>query len=218
MVKMFLVETGGWSLEGYTKAVDWWSLGVTMYKLLLSDYPFKVNRRELDVDDPVLQQEQLWHRYAVLLEEVDYRELSSDPDLVDLLSSLLCVEESRRLGYGHTGSADIGFHPYFKTINWMDLEQKNLPPPPLPSCIAETVNLDSKPPTAQYLSLSHLLTKIGFGYWLKFGAGPGSKEADSAKLAPQEIEWLQEPFENWDYISPAAVVAEQIAARAGAHV
>ena len=40
---VLLVQTKDFVHTGYTQAVDWWSLGVTIYRLLSGKYPFNTN-------------------------------------------------------------------------------------------------------------------------------------------------------------------------------
>ncbi len=91
-----LMGNSGWRREGYTKAVDWWSLGVTMYKLLLAKYPFAaVESSGLGgaIGSAEAQGASL-DRYEALHDDVDYSAFNSYPELVDLLSGLLTVDDT----------------------------------------------------------------------------------------------------------------------------
>ena len=44
----------------------------------------------------------------------------------NLVKGLLQKEASKRLGYGPNGSADIMKHPFFKTVDWRRLEQRQV--------------------------------------------------------------------------------------------
>lgn len=104
---------------GYTKAVDWWSLGVTMYKFLEGPYPFNVNIKvPEDAGSNTLRGVAL-ERYAALFAEVEFFKLKTEyqEDAIDIINKFLNVTDKKRLGYGRAGSEAISSHIYFKSIN-----------------------------------------------------------------------------------------------------
>lgn len=61
----------------------------------------------------------------ILMEEVKFpRHLSSEAK--DLLAGLLVKDPSKRLGGGPEDAKQIMAHPFFKCINWRDLEMKKV--------------------------------------------------------------------------------------------
>jgi len=75
---------------------------------------------------------------SVLILDVDYpSELS--PDAVDLLKKLFEPDPEKRLGA--RGAAEIKAHPFFKSVDWAKLENKEIPPPFVPD--SHTVNANS---------------------------------------------------------------------------
>lgn len=54
-------------------------------------------------------------------------------DAVDLITKLLDVNESTRLGSGPNGETDLKAHPFFEGIDWDKLEQKQIEPPVIPA-------------------------------------------------------------------------------------
>jgi serine/threonine protein kinase len=198
---LMMLRKGGWEVSGYTKAVDWWSLGVTMYKLLTGAYPFQTNFGQPDAD--AMTDAEMEHglvRYGALLEEVDYGKLSELPDAVDCISKLLTVEEKQRLGYGPEGWQDLSSHPFFCSIDWVALEQKQVPPPALPSGFA------ALPVTKSYQCIQHMFVAHDKTSWMKLG-GMGDPQEEMEYLNA-----LQEHFEFWDYTAPAAIIEELEAA------
>ncbi len=59
------------------------------------------------------------------------------PEAVDIISRLLDVDETTRLGQGETGEDDVKNHPFFRGIDFSLLEQKHVEPPykPYPSIL-----------------------------------------------------------------------------------
>jgi len=96
--------------KGYDKSVDWWSLGVLIYEMLVGSSPFKTNNNRL------LQIE-------TYLKKINLPSNVSD-SANSLITSLLQVEPSRRLGYGEHDSRDIKNHEFFKNINWSNVYLK----------------------------------------------------------------------------------------------
>ena len=107
---------------GYFKDIDWWSLGVIFYEMLVGYSPFK-GKSKIEVYQKVL----------------DYNKFISFPNDVkiskeakDLISKLLTKSENR---LGKNGSDEIKSHPFFKGINWNKI--KSLKPPFLPNLIKD---------------------------------------------------------------------------------
>ncbi len=100
--------------QGYTKSVDWWTLGVLLYEMLTGLPPFyDENTNEM------------------------YRKILSEPlhfpssDIVpaaakDLLTKLL--ERKPELRLGANGASEIKAHPFFNSIDWRKLLQRKYEP------------------------------------------------------------------------------------------
>jgi serum/glucocorticoid-regulated kinase 2 len=113
--------------HGYTKTVDWWTLGVLLYEMLTGLPPFyDENTNEM------------------------YRKILQDPlhfpglDIVpaaakDLLTKLLDRNPDRRLGAN--GAAEIKAHHFFANIDWRKLLQRKYEPSFKPSVVSLCLTL-----------------------------------------------------------------------------
>lgn len=69
--------------------------------------------------------------YSILFQQIPFPHFLSG-DVVDLISRLLDVNDRTRLGSGPNGVKQLKDHPYFRSIDWDLLEQKQLEPPFIP--------------------------------------------------------------------------------------
>ena len=136
-------------------------------------------------------------RYTVLLEDVDYSNLAEHPDAVDCISKLLLVEDEDRLGYGPAGSSDVSSHPFFSSIDWVQLENRQAMPPPIPECC--TPHRHARQP----MDLDHILRLYRREEWLD----PPDRNGKPPRVLNQ-MNNFDAYMEFWDYTSPAAVLAE----------
>ncbi|KAL9624853.1 MAG: hypothetical protein Q9160_000900 [Pyrenula sp. 1 TL-2023] len=129
--------------HGYTKTVDWWTLGVLLYEMLTGLPPFyDENTNEM---------------YRKILQEPLH---FPGPDVVpsaarDLLTKLLDRNPERRLGAN--GAAEIKAHAFFANIDWRKLLQRKYEPSFKPNVAdaRDTANFDreftSEAPTDSYV-------------------------------------------------------------------
>jgi serine/threonine protein kinase len=198
---VMMVNVRGFEHSGYTKAVDWWSLGVTIYRLLSGKYPFKT-----DMPKPVTPEDIITEgsdRYSLLLEKVDYSWFASHSAVPAFISQLLVVDDKERLGYGPDGSTNVSAHPFFRGINWVELEQKKARPPPLPrSCVARASGI-----SRDFGTLESMMRAYGMNNWVH-------RDAVKPHESTHPAAGLQDMFlGNWDYTSPSAVLTELDALR-----
>lgn len=167
--------------KGYTDAVDWWSLGVTLFKLFTGTKPFEkqapvpVNPDDDSLFPPPKKESE---EYRILFQEVKYPDYISE-DGVELLRGFLNTKEEDRLGYGQYGIDDIKDHDFFEGINWDKLLMKHQVPPFLPD------HIDNEE-VQRHDTYTEMLASIGKEHWLE-------KKVNSK---------FQHFFDTWDYVSP----------------
>ncbi|ORZ01427.1 kinase-like domain-containing protein [Syncephalastrum racemosum] len=116
--------------QGYTKTVDWWTLGVLLYEMMTGLPPFyDENTNEM-------------YR-KILQDELRFPDDMSD-DAKSLLRGLLTRDPNERLG--NAGPEHIKQHPFFESIDWRKLLQKKMQPPFKPSVESayDTTNFDEE--------------------------------------------------------------------------
>ncbi|KAI8351553.1 kinase-like domain-containing protein [Blakeslea trispora] len=107
---------------GYNEAVDWWSLGVTLYECIYKRRPFEHETTE---------ELQAAVRRGYINYPTKDRQVSGE--CLSVIQGFLEVNPNRRLGYGDVGWATLVRHPFFRSINWNKLENKMITPPFQPS-------------------------------------------------------------------------------------
>ncbi len=108
--------------QGYTKTVDWWTLGVLLYEMLTGLPPFyDENTNEM---------------YRKILSEPLHfpSEDIVPPQAKSLLTKLLDRDPARRLG--SNGAAEIKGHYFFNSIDWRKLLQRKYEPTFRPNVVS----------------------------------------------------------------------------------
>uniref|UniRef100_A0A8C1T3W7 protein kinase C n=1 Tax=Cyprinus carpio TaxID=7962 RepID=A0A8C1T3W7_CYPCA len=103
----------------YTRAVDWWGLGVLIYEMLVGESPFPGDDEE-EVFDSIVNDEVRYPRF-----------LSSEA--IGIMRRLLRRNPERRLGSSEKDAEDVKKQPFFRNMDWEALLLRKLPPPFLPT-------------------------------------------------------------------------------------
>lgn len=113
--------------QGYTRSVDWWTLGTLLYEMLTGLPPF------YDDDHNVMYRK-------ILQNPLKFPGFLENTDVKDLLIKLLQKDPSKRLNDPQV----IKSHPFFKDIDWTKLLNKSYLPPFKPNVenLLDTSNFD----------------------------------------------------------------------------
>ncbi|XP_061162501.1 atypical protein kinase C-like isoform X3 [Saccostrea echinata] len=115
--------------EDYDFSVDWWALGVLMFEMLAGRSPFDVVG---GAENPDQNSED--YLFQIILEKTIRIPRSLSVKAASILKGFLNKNPTERLGCHHeTGFNDIQSHPFFRAVQWHELEQKLVTPPYKPN-------------------------------------------------------------------------------------
>uniref|UniRef100_A0A3B4FHC3 Protein kinase domain-containing protein n=1 Tax=Pundamilia nyererei TaxID=303518 RepID=A0A3B4FHC3_9CICH len=122
--------------DNYTRAVDWWGMGVLIYEMLVGESPFPGEDEEEVFD-------------SIVNDDVQYPTLMNfnlKPENIRVCSQLLKKNPLKRLGAGERDANEVKGEKFFETIDWEALLAKKVTPPFLPSIKEPTdvSNFDSE--------------------------------------------------------------------------
>lgn len=100
--------------KGYGPEVDWWSIGVILFEMLIGYPPF-FSESASDTCKKILN----WRNNLSFPDKTKISE-----EAYDIIKRLI-TDVDKRLGYN--GSEDIKKHPFFRGINWDNI-LKSQPP------------------------------------------------------------------------------------------
>ena len=104
--------------KGHGKGVDWWTLGILIYEMLVGDPPFLS-------DDPM----QIYQQ--ILTGKVKYTR-SYDKYAKSLTKRILTADLTKRYGCLKNGASDIKTHKWFVDFDWNGLLARKLEAPIVP--------------------------------------------------------------------------------------
>ncbi|VCW77456.1 unnamed protein product [Gulo gulo] len=110
--------------EAYTRAVDWWGLGVLLYEMLVGECPFPGDTEE-EVFDCIVNADAPYPRFLSV-------------QGLELIQKLLQKCPEQRLGAGERDAEEIKTQPFFRTTDWQALLARTVQPPFLPTLCGPT--------------------------------------------------------------------------------
>uniref|UniRef100_A0A8C9WAW2 protein kinase C n=1 Tax=Scleropages formosus TaxID=113540 RepID=A0A8C9WAW2_SCLFO len=118
--------------NNYTRAVDWWGMGVLLYEMLVGESPFPGEDEE-EVFDSIVNDEARYPRFL-------------SPDSISIIQRLLRKNPEKRLGASEQDAGEVKKQPFFKSVEWEALLAKKVKPPFLPTIkgAADVSNFDTE--------------------------------------------------------------------------
>jgi len=122
--------------KGHGKPVDWWTLGILIYEMIVGYPPF------VDEDPMGIYQK-------ILSGKIVFPKLF-DKNAKALVKKLLTADLGKRYGNLKNGVEDIKTHKWFKDLDWDELQKKKIAPPFKPTVKdpSDTSNFDDYPDSA----------------------------------------------------------------------
>uniref|UniRef100_A0A4W6FG79 protein kinase C n=1 Tax=Lates calcarifer TaxID=8187 RepID=A0A4W6FG79_LATCA len=103
----------------YTRAVDWWGLGVLIFEMLVGESPFPGDDEE-EVFDSIVNDEVRYPRFL-------------STEAISIMRRLLRRSPERRLGAGERDAEEVKKHLFFRHMDWNGLLAKKVKPPFVPT-------------------------------------------------------------------------------------
>jgi len=182
--------------SGYTAAVDYWSLGVTLYKLLTGYRPFdSMYDDEMSTTTAINPAHSVQgnSEFKALHRPVEYPSYISDIAR-SFIQGLLDTNEQTRIGCDENGIDGLKMHMFFSGLDWITMQQCHLEAPYVP---------EVKPPKEKpgYKSYDEMMKQIDKDEKEEFGV--------------EEVDWSSNPteaeqifFKSWDFVSPHTLKVE----------
>ncbi|XP_078041411.1 serine/threonine-protein kinase N isoform X1 [Augochlora pura] len=116
----------------YTRAVDWWGLGVLIFEMLVGESPFPGDDEE-EVFDSIVNDEVRYPRFLSL-------------EAIAIMRRLLRKNPDRRLGSSERDAEDVKKQAFFRHIAWDDLLLRRVKPPfvPVIDSVEDVSNFDEE--------------------------------------------------------------------------
>ena len=189
--------------DGYTRAVDWWTVGVVLHEMLVGRLPFAAKSQ----NDHRTLYERIINEELRLPYELSHESKS-------ILTQLLEKMPSKRLGSSVNDFEDVKKHSFFYKIDWTKLINKQIEPPFKPQVTSDTdtryfeeeftgENVQLTPPDAN--SRLEITNEINYFDSFSFYGSKSSlnsqKSHSSMKIKIQGLTNNNEKFDTFSLIS-----------------
>lgn len=136
--------------QGYDECVDWWSVGVILFEMLVGYPPFFS-------DEPSVTCQKIlhWRKTFVIPSEANL-----SPAATDILKKLVSDSENR---LGRNGAEEIKKHPFFEGLDWENLRKSKSPYIPSVTSDISTENFDKFEEEEPFFSTLDGKKKAGLG-------------------------------------------------------
>ena len=101
--------------KGYGQEIDWWSLGVIMFEMMIGYPPF-YSESSTETCKKILD----WENNLEIRPEANISK-----EAVDILKRLINDPEKR---LGRNGAEEVKQHPFFKNVDWKHIKETMIPP------------------------------------------------------------------------------------------
>jgi serine/threonine kinase 38 len=100
--------------SGYNESVDWWSVGVILFEMIVGYPPFFS-----DESSVTCQKIMHWKKTLIIPSDANL-----SPAATNLIKSLICDADHR---LGSKGAQEIKNHPFFEGVDWNKLRETTAP-------------------------------------------------------------------------------------------
>ncbi|CAK9291599.1 unnamed protein product [Gordionus sp. m RMFG-2023] len=116
----------------YTRAIDWWGLGVLIFEMLVGESPFPGDDEE-EVFDSIVHDEVRYPRFV-------------STESISIMRKLLRRDPLKRLGSSENDAEEVKCQPFFRDIDWANLLARKIKPPftPVLKNIEDVSNFDDE--------------------------------------------------------------------------
>ena len=169
--------------KGYSQEIDWWSVGVIFYEMLVGYAPFYAEETQ-EVINKVLGK--IW--------EVP-EEIKLSKEALDFMKRMMS-DPNKRLG--KNGSEEIKSHPFFKGVDWDNI-RNNMKPPFIPDIENDydTKYFETFEEEEPFYPPKRLIKKRKDMEWLGFTyKGNNEEEINKVKQIAENINNIEEENKN----------------------
>lgn len=110
--------------RGHNQSVDWWTLGVVLYEMIVGITPF------MEPGDDMKDPTRIFEN--IVKNNVNFPK-NIEPDCLDLITKLLKSNPLSRMGCGQNGFKELTHHKWFiNSVDWKAMKKQELQAPWIP--------------------------------------------------------------------------------------